>query len=410
MASVRLSVGLCIVLVVGALAAVPTAVTAQEDQVTLTVTVVDQNGDTLGGVPISATWNDGADGPVNETTAANGRAFVDVPEGANVSISIEDDEYIRNSPYEVEDASTQEINVTVSQSATATINVNNTEGNPVEDARVFLRRSGDFVTNQRTDADGTVTTPAVEEGNYTVDIRRSGYFYNQTAATITGDATVNRTIESGTVSMTVNVTDDHFQPPQAIEGASVELPSIGTTLQTLSNGQRTTNVPVNTQYDVEVSADGYATAEQSVQIDEQDTTVNLSIQRTAELNVDAPTQAVVGQSVELRVTDEYNETVPNATVTQGGEQVGTTDADGEVDVTVPSAGPVNFTVDDGTAQTTYTVEGFDPDATDIPENLTTETPTASATATSGGSGPGFTAVSVAAAVALLSLVALRRRE
>lgn len=408
MGSARLSIGLCIVLVVGALAAVPATVSAQEDEVTLTVTVIDQSGDTVGGVPISATWDDGAGGPVNETTAANGRAFVDVPAGANVNITVDDDEYIRNFPYEVEDASTQDINVTVSQSATATISVNNTAGNPVENARVFLRRSGDFVTNQRTDANGTVTTPAVEEGDYTLDIRRSGYYYNRTDVTITGEASVNRTIESGTVSVTFNITDDHFQPPQAIEGASVAIPSIGTTLQTLSNGQRSTNVPVNDQYDVEVSTEGYVTTEQSVGIGEQDTTVNLSIQRTPELNVDAPTQAVVGQSIELRVTDEYNETVPNATVTSGGEQVGVTDATGEVDVTVPSSGQVNFTVDDGTTQTTHTVEGFDPDATDIPENLTTETD--EETATSGGSGPGFTPVTVVAALALLSLVALRRRD
>ena len=408
MVSARLSIGLCIVMIVGTLAAVP-AVTAQEDEVTLTVTIVDQNGDTVGGVPISATWNDGNGGPVNETTAANGRAFVDVPSGANVDITVDDDEYIRNFPYEVESASTQDINVSVSQSATATVSVTNANGNPVEDARVFLRRSGEFVTNQRTDADGTVTTPAVEAGNYTLDIRRSGYYYNQTDVTVTGEMSVNRTIEEGFVTLRFNVTDDRFQPPQTVESAAVEISPIGTTLRTLSAGQASTEVAVNTQYDIDVTKDGYATTERSVTVGESETTVNVSINREPALTIDAPNQTVIGQSINLEVTDEYDEPVANATITRAGETVGTTDEQGELDVTVREAGVQNYTVTGDGTSATISVEVFDPDATATP-GQTTATATATETATSGGSGPGFTAVSVVAAVALLSLVALRRRD
>ena len=408
MLSARLSIGLGIALLVGIVAVAPGAVTAQEDQVTLTVTVVDQDGNTLGGVPISASWDDGDGGPVNETTSANGQALMDVPRGVDVSLEIDDDEYVHNTPYVVENATTQQVNVSVSPSATATVTIENTDGQAVENARVLLYRSGDFVTDQRTDADGVVTTPEVEEGDYDLYIRRSGYYNNQTDVTLDGETSVTRTIEQGTVGVTFNVTDDHSQPPEAVEGASVEIPGSGT-IQTLSNGERQTNLPVNTQYTVEVSKDGYETTEQSVSIGQQATTVNVSIQRTPELNVAAPSQAIVGQSIELEVTDEYNESVPNATVTRGGEDVGTTDANGEVDVTIPSAGQVNYTVSDGTAEATIAVEGYDPDATDIPENLSTPTSTPTETATSGGSGPGFTPVTAVVALLALSLLAYRRR-
>ena len=406
MASARLSIGLCIVLVVGALAAVPAAVSAQEDQVTLTVTVVDQNGDAVGSVPISARWDDGNGGPVNETTAANGRAFVDVPAGADVEITVNDDEFIRNFPYEVDDASTQDINVTVSQSATATVSVNNTAGNPVQNAQVVLFRGGETVTNQRTNAQGTVTTPAVEAGEYDLAIYRSGYYDNRTDVNITGETSVNRTIEEGFVTLRFNVTDDHFQPPQAVESASVGISPVGTSLQTLSAGQASTEVAVNTQYEINVSKDDYTPTEETVNVEESETVVNVSINRAPELNIDAPNQTVIGQSINLEVTDEYDEPVANATITRDGETVGTTDDAGELDVTVREAGVQNYTVSGDGTSATISVEVFDPDATDAPQMTTS----GEGTATSGGSGPGFTAVSVVAAVALLSLVALRRRD
>jgi len=410
MDSVRLSIGLCIVLVVGGVAAVPAAVTAQSGQVTLTVTVVDQNGDTVGGIPVSATWNGDESGPVNETTAANGRAFIDVPRGSNVTIYVNDDEYIRNFPYtDVTDATARDVNVSVSRSATGTVSVTNTAGNPVENARVLLFRGGQFVTDQRTDADGTVTTPAVEEGDYDLFIRKSGYVYNRTDVTITGEATVDRTIEEGFVTLRFNVTDDYYRPAQTIQDASVAIEPVGTTLRTLSAGQASTEVPVNTQYTVNVTKEGYATTERTIDVGEFDTTVNVSINREPELNINAPNRTVIDQSIMLEVTDEYGDPVPNATVMQGGEPVGTTDADGEVDVTVREAGVVNYTVSGDGTSAPISVEVFDPDATDTPGQMTAAQ-TATETGTSSGFGPGFTPVAAVVALAALSLIAVRRRD
>jgi hypothetical protein len=389
---------------VGAVGVVPGAAAAQQEQVTLSVTVLDQSGDPVGGVPLSATWDDGSGGPVNETTRSNGQALIDVPSGADVSIEVNDEEYVRNSPYTVEDASGQDINVSVSQSATATITVNNTAGESVENARVLLYRGGEFVTDQRTNAQGVVTTPDVEEGDYDLYIRKSGYYYNQTDVTVTGESELSRTIEEGSVTVTFNVTDDHFQPPQGIQNASIEIPAIGT-VQTLSNGQATVSIPVNSQHDIDVTKSEYDTTEQTINIRESPTTVNVSINRTPELNIAAVNETVIDQSVELEVTDEYGEPVANATVTQDGESVGTTDADGELSVRPQSAGVVNYTVDNAGTTATIAIEVFDPDATDAPGMTTT----ADATETSSGSGPGFTPATVVAALALLSLLAYRRR-
>lgn len=406
MVSTRLSVGLCIVFIVGLTAAVPAAVTAQEDRITLTVSVVDQDGDSLRGIAVAATWDDGAGGPVNATTASNGRAFVDVPSGANVSIRIDDDEYVRNQPVTVNDASEQDVTVSVSQSATAAVSVVDTDGEPVEGAQVRLIRDGRFVTDQRTAADGIVTTPRVEAGDYEVRVTRAGYFRNQTSATITGETTVNTTIEAGTALVTFEVTDDHFEPPRPLENATVRIPSVGT-VQTGIDNTATIGVPVNDNYDVVVRKPGYQPTTQTVSVGAEATTLTVSTQRVRDINVTARNQrVVVGETVQLEATDEYGDPVPNATVRYDGAQVGTTDGSGTAVVEVPAADEVTFTVDDGQVSATVTVEGFDPDAT--PEPTDTRTATAEDGVTF-GAGPGFTPVTALVAVAMVALVALWRR-
>src|SRR6056297_2544052 len=176
MGSTRLAVILCITMLVGMAGVVPAAVSAQQDQVTITATVVDQGDDSVGsGVDVMATWDGGS---VNGTTASNGQVLLDVPRGANVSIQITDDRYVRNIPYEIADASTQSVEIPVADSATAEITVRNANNETVEDARVLLFDLGgnQFVTDQRTGADGTVTTEAVESGSYRLDIMKSGYY------------------------------------------------------------------------------------------------------------------------------------------------------------------------------------------------------------------------------------------
>jgi len=410
MGSTRVSIGLCIVMLFGVVAALPAAATAQQDQVTVTATIVDQDGRSVGGgVDVTATWDGGS---VEGTTASNGQVLLDVPRGENVSIQIDDDRYIRNIPYTLEDASTESIDVPVAESGTATITVRNAANETVENARVLLYSGGQFVTDQRTGADGTVTTPAIERGNYRLDIYKDGYYDNRTRVTVQRRTEINRTIEQGEVLLTVSVRDDYFQPPEALD-ASVEIPGVGT-LETGSDGDTTTTVSVNTRYDITVTSDGYDRTQRTVGVGETDTTANVSLNRTDEINLTAQNQVVLGQRVPITATDEYGDPVTGATVTQDGQDIGTTDDSGVIRVSPDSAGTVNYTVDDGDTTETVTIEVFDPDegtpsATATGEPTATANDTGTPTDTSDGSGPGFAPVTVVAALALLALVAYRRR-
>lgn len=412
MSDTRGSVGTLVVLllvVVGSTVAL-SGVAAAQSTVTLTVTVVDQDGDPLSGIDISATWDDGEGGPVNETTRANGQALVDVPGGADVSITVHDDEFVRNVPFEVEDASTRDVEVDVSRGATATVSVVGTGGEPIEDARVRLFTDGNYVSDQQTGSDGTVTSPLVEEGTYTVIATKAGFFRNTTRTTFVGENETSITLSEGSVLLTFNVVDDHFDPDEAMREARIQVGDVGT-VQTLSNGQATISVPVNDRYDLRITKDGYQTYNQMLSVRESEMQVNVSIARTPEINVtSANDRVVVDESVRLTVIDEYNESVPNATISRDGEVVGTTDASGEVSVTVPTAGNVTFTAESGTLSSEVTVEGVEPGG------METATPTATATATeqpmtesSGTSGPGFTLVLALLAVALVAALLARRR-
>ncbi|MDS0280813.1 PGF-CTERM sorting domain-containing protein [Haloarcula onubensis] len=413
MGSTRVSVGLCIVMLVGVVGALPAAVTAQQDQVTVTMTIVDEDGRPVdGGIDVMASWDGGS---VNGTTASNGQVLLDVPRGENVSIQIDDDRYVRNIPYTIEDATSESVDVPVADSGTATITVRNTENDTVENARVLLYQSGQYVTDQRTGADGTVTTPRVEQGAYRLTILKAGYFDDRTRIEVGSQTTINQTIEQGEVLLTVAVEDDYFEPPESLD-AAVEIPGFGT-LQTGSDGDASTTVAVNTRYDITVTADGYDRAQQTVSVGEDDITRTVSLDRTDEINLTAQDQVVIGQRVPITATDEYDDPVVGATVTQDGQEVGTTNEDGVVRVRPESAGTVTYTIDDGDTSETVSIEVFDPDATptaSAPSATPSPTPTATdsppaGTETSGGGGPGFTPVTVVAALALLSLVAYRHR-
>ena len=408
MGSIRFSIALCVVLIGGTVAAVPGAAAAQEDQTTLTVTVVDQEGDTLSNVAISATWADGDGGPVNETTRSNGQALIDVAEGSDVTLRIDDEEYVRNAPYVVEDASGQSIEVTVSRAAEATVTVSDDDG-PVENARVRLQRSGQFVTTQRTGSDGTVTTPQIEEGEYRVIVTKDGYYRNTTRAEISGETDVGMNVEQGSVLLRVTVIDDHFEEPRPVRDVSVNIPTVGT-LQSQSDGQVTTSVAVNTEYDLTLEKEGYDTVDQSVSVRESDREVRIPIQREPEVNLASSNQrVVVGETVRLEATDEYGEPVGNATISIDDEEVGTTDAEGVANVEVPTEGNVTYTVtsEDGLLATA-TVEGVS--SGDIEGTAAgTETDDEEFDLPIGEDGPGFTPVTALIAVALLTVFALRRR-
>ncbi|WP_195156638.1 carboxypeptidase regulatory-like domain-containing protein [Haloarcula sp. CBA1127] len=382
-----------------------------QSQVTLTVTVVDQDGDPLSGIDISATWDDGADGPSNETTRANGQALIDVPEGATVALQIHDDEYVRNVPYVVSDAEAESIEVAVSESATATVNAVTVNGQPAENARIRLYRDGNYVVDRNAGSDGTVTTQPVEEGEYSVIVTKPGFYRNLTTVPVSGETTTTVRISEGSVLLRASVVDEHFNDSRPIRDATVRVESdsgFDGTVPTLSDGTASVSVPVNDRYDVTVTKDGYETVERRVRVAEDETSIDVDIRRTPEITLSPDNrQVVVDANVRLTVTDEYDEPVANATVTRNGTEVGQTDADGEITAPVPTAGNVTFTATAGDLTTTTNVTAFRPG-----EETTTggaaQTPESTATETTDGSGPGFTVALTMAALLAVAVLAHRR--
>lgn len=381
-------------------------VVAGQNNVTLTVTVVDGNGDPVSDVDLSATWEDGG-GPVNETTRSNGQALVDVPEGANVSIAVHDADYVRNAPMKVEDASTRDVEVEVAQSGSATIDVVDAQGS-VGSAIVQLSSEGTLVVNKRTGSDGTLTTRDIEQGEYEVRVWKGGYLKNTTTLTVDGDVSQQVRIEQDSRLLQVNVRDDHFSPPQSVANANVKVEGVGT-VSTLSNGETTIQVPVNSKYDVTVTKDGYESNTTSVQVAESAATANLSIQRTDAISLEPANQRiVVGESVRVTVTDEYGDPVSNAEVSIAGESASQTNDEGVTSVPIESAGMHNLTATSGDLEATASVEGVQVGGDEATATASATEATGTDPAPSDLAGPGFTVVG--AVVALIATGLLLRRD
>lgn len=388
--------------VVVAVVAIGTPVAAQEDTVTLTVSVVDRNADAVGGAELEATWDGGSS---TATTASNGKAFVDVPEGADVRLDVAHPDYVRNRPKQVRDATEEDVTVEVAPKAYATVRTTTAGGDPL-DARVVLRTpSGGIVMSGSADESGVFTTGAIEEGEYSITAFKSSYFRNGTELRVSGETDVRLALEQGSVTVRFDVRDDHFSPPRPVEGATVTVDGVGSA-KTLGNGETSLQVPVNSRLAVEVTKPSYATVEETVEVDERARRVNVTVRRRPALNVTAANErVVVGEHVRLAVVDQYGAPVPNATVTVDGTPAGETGDDGTLSVPIESTGEHTLRAKTGgVASGPQVVRGVVPAGTD--------------TATGGATGrpddgrlpitqPGFTpAVSV---LALLAVVLLAGR-
>ena len=387
-----------VLLLVAAPASVGGATTA--DLVTLELKVVDSAGNPVSGADLTVSWDGGS---ATETTRANGKALFDVPDGSNPTVAVDHDVYMRNHPYQVENASSRVEEIPVSRSGTLSITVNGTTG-PVQGANVQLVRDDRTAASARTATDGTANLGPVEQGTYALRVSKPGYVTSERSYLIQGSSVASRTIQSGAVQLRFNVTDDYFSPPRGVENATVEISQLGTTLRTLENGQATTSVPVNREYDVTISKDGYQTVEQSVAIVEQARVVGLTLDRTPEISLAAANdRVVVGETTRVTVTDEYGDPVEGASVSVGDTSAGTTDAEGVLELTIESEGNVTVSASTDGLSATYTVEGIEPGAE------TTANPTATSPTTTGSGGPGFTGLSAALALAGAALVLLARR-
>jgi len=391
-------------LVVGSVPAAVSASGAQQDTVTLTVTVVTDDGDRVGDAELNATWDGGS---TTATTASNGKAFVDVPGGADVSIHVTHPDYVRNRPKHVEDASEQEVRVDVAPKAYLSVETATTSGEPV-DARIVLREpDGSIAVASSADSTGVFDSGAIEEGEYRVVAFRSGYYRNSTTLQASGDVSTRLSLERGSVTVRFEVADDHFSPARSVENAEVTVEEVGSA-RTLGNGETTLRVPVNTRISATVTKDGYETVTRSVDVRESSVQEDITVQRTPSLTVTPSNErVVVGEQTSLTVTDEYGAPVADATVLLDGEEVGTTDENGEYQATIESASEHRFEARaDGLASSQVVVEGVVPAGTDTP------TPTAEQTPESElpvdvplpGFGPAVTVV------ALVALALLTRRR
>jgi hypothetical protein len=334
------------------------------DPVTLTVSVVDQEGDAVGSTTVEAEWetDSGETGTASGTTASNGKVFIDVPEGSSVELDVDDDTYVRNRPLEVDDASARDIELGVSRSGTATVSVVDGENRPQGDARVTVRQDGRTVDRGETDDDGTYETARLERGTYDVTVVKPGYFEAERDVTVSTDAEVTVTIERGTVTLTVRALDDHFDPPRPIETGSVRVSSsVYNAELTLTEGTASLNVPVNVAYDVEVVKDGYDASTERVRVRESSTSVNTTAQRTRALSVTPANERVlVGETTRVTVRNAYDEPAAGVTVQLDGEAVGETDDRGELDVLISVAENRTIVAEDGGVQSDpVTVEGVD---------------------------------------------------
>jgi len=385
------------------------------DDVTLEITIVDRNGQSLSNTDISVTWNDGEGGPINRTTTADGRALVDVPEGADVSIAVNDDEYVRNRPFRLFDASGGTVRVQASEIGRATFVVEGADG-PVESAAIEIRQPGSTVTTLTTNESGVARTPPLEIRRYTVRVTAPGHLQREVTVELGQvERSETITVQRADVDATITVVDDHFEPAEPIEDANVRIESLGTTLTTGSDGTATLSVPVNQNHRVRISKDGYDAERITVKVGEDPVSREVAIQREPSLSLESVNRRiVVGESTVVTVSDEYGERVEGATITVDGETVGETDAQGQRRVPIDDRGEVSVEASNGGVTTSITIEGVDPDATETPANETetpanaTDTPANgdTPTETPGEGGPGFGIV--VALLAVLGAVALSR--
>jgi hypothetical protein len=380
--------------VVVAVAALQGAIgVAVADDVTLTITVVDSDGNPVSNVGFSVAWNGSSDGRTNATTRANGQALVDVPDGSDIEIIIDDEEYIRNTAFTKSNVTQEQIDVPVSLSGTATVTVVDDSG-PVSGASVSVSDDIGTVTSLRTDNAGTASTDRIEQGSYDLVVKKSGYLTNRSTVDVSGDTNSTVQIRRSAIAAKFTVVDAFFETPQYIENATITIPKVGTTLTTLSDGTRSTDLPVNREYDVTVIKDGYDTETMTIDVGESDGSYTATLRRTPRLDVTAANnRVVVGESTTVTVTDEYDQPVGGAAVTIANETVGQTDDQGQLTVTIDGPGDITIGVTHGTLSSTVTVEGVETDTAGTAPPI--DTPTSEGTTGDSGSGFGFVVTLIA---------------
>ena len=398
--------------------------TAVQNLGTVQVTVVDRSGDGIGGIEVTASWDGGE---VTEPTRTNGQALIDVPvdEEIEFTVSDPDGEYVRNhQPVDVSDAAGEQVSIEMAQPGDIELSVVDTDGNPVEGVELTLSHENDFRTVERvsTDADGTATVSGVEQRSYDVAALRAGYNAAETTVDLDGaDTSETIEIESNRVNVDFTVTDDHFEPAVPLQGAIVDIAGFGTLPPTFSDGTQNQDLPVNDEYEITVDKEGYDPVEATLDVGEEQTSLDVSIQRTPAITIDQLQDAVVvDQPTLVTITNAYDEPVSGASVSLNEEAVGETDDQGQIVFNVTATGENDLAASYDGLTASGTITGVDPSAeapADPDEGETNDTDDGAdgddgteedGDGSSDGNGSGFGVLAAVVAVVGVALLARRR--
>jgi len=371
--------------------------------VTITVAVRDQADDPVGDATLDVEWDGGS---TTATTAGNGKAFVDVPAGAEVTIRVSHSRYVRTSPYVVSEASEREVEVEVFRKSSVRLEVSGSDG-PVADARVLIERGGLDVAAGTTGPNGVFESDVIQAGRYAITVRKSGYYVRQKPLDVEGNVTNRVALRRGSTTVGVRVVDPHFDQPRPVSGATVTLVDVETS-RTDRDGTVSVTAPVNTDTTLRVTRDGYRTVERDLTVGEEATNVSVDLSRTPSITLEAVNERVVtGERVVLEATNAYGEPAAVAAVYLDGERVGTTDGDGRARVRITDPGEHTISVSrDGVESNEVRIEAIG--SSGDGGGTATATPTATATTESptptSGAGPGFTPL-----VAVLAILVVAAR-
>lgn len=373
------------------------AAPASGEDVTLEITIEDAGGETVSGVDVTVAWDGEAK---TDETLPDGRVAFAVPEGADVTVTVDHSTYERNFPYEIRDVSVPEgkarLEETVPVSLAGSLEVRVlTGGDPIEGADITLedRTHGQSIQAELhgdgayrpsmaddathrfvTDEAGIVEFKRLEQHDYRIVTEKPEYLTAETdVALASAQLTQNVSLEHAQVDVDFHVVDDHFDPPEPIENARIQIPERGIILETFSDGSQFQRLPVNTDYDIEVSKDGYDGVDRTLELGEMAVDFNVSIQRTPSISLDLLNEQVItNQTTRATVTNAYGEPVSGASIVLDGEAVGETDATGSADLVVPSDGEFTVTASVDGLENSATIQAFDPDDDDIPEAIEDE--------------------------------------
>ncbi len=321
-----------------------TVAAQSDDRVVLEVELTKSDDGSLGNATVTAQWDNNE---ASTTSLVDGVARMEVPRDEDLTIQITHEEYIRNHPIEAEDYEGDRIETTLYPKAEATIEVVDSEG-ALQNAtvRMWKRSANRLAANGMTGTDGTFETPVIEAGSYNVEVTRPGYTSVRTELQVDNETTETILLTSDSADVDVRTRDAVLN--ESI-GVDVRVTSGGETIRTAQTsadrGILTLSLPVNTDYTISFSKDGYESVNRSLDLEEDDRELTTNMTRIPELVVSPDNDnIVVNETLRVTVTDEYERPIANATVSLGDETV-ETDEDGEAVLNATTAGQFNLTAE-----------------------------------------------------------------